>query len=150
VWSDVKKNQTLTAAQETAIAEILALPNQGKRAAGYGLTLLNKPGRRITAIRRRFEMEAHGLGYNTKQIGQQWNDVKDMAKLEAGAGAGPNIDALVKKNTGFATMDEMLNAQGGYFPSLYVFRPELKIIADEYDRLQEARGDNRRAFRHTA
>jgi len=58
-------------------------------------------------------------------------------------------DALVAKWTAFPTMEQMLNAKGGYRPSLYVFRREVKIIANEYDRLQEARGDTRRAFRHT-
>jgi hypothetical protein len=60
-----------------------------------------------------------------------------------------DIDALVKKHTAFATMQEMMDAKGGYFPSLYTFRRECKIIADEYDRRQAARGDNRRAYRHT-
>lgn len=63
--------------------------------------------------------------------------------------AAPDIDALVKKHTAFATMDEMLNAKGGYRPSMYVFRHEVKIIADAYDAAQEERGDARRAFRHT-
>lgn len=57
-----------------------------------------------------------------------------------------DYDALVKANTAFATMQEMLDAKG-YRPSLYVFIPDVLLIADEYDRLQEARGDSRRAFR---
>jgi hypothetical protein len=39
------------------------------------------------------------------------------------------------------------NAAGGYRPTLYVFRREVKIIADAYDRFQAARGDSRRASR---
>lgn len=73
---------TLIAAQEEAIAEILATPQQGKRAANYGMTLLNRRPRSIRRIRRTFEERAFAMGYNTKQINRQWNDIKDMAQLE--------------------------------------------------------------------
>lgn len=61
----------------------------------------------------------------------------------------PSIDALVRKHTAFPSMYALLNAKGGYRPSCYVFRREVKLIADAYDNLQAARGDSRRAFRHT-
>lgn len=47
----------------------------------------------------------------------------------------------------FGSMDTLLDAAGSYFPTL---RPDtdwrLLAVADEYDRRQEARGDDRRAF----
>ena len=58
------------------------------------------------------------------------------------------LDELVRKNTAFPSMGAMLNAKGGYFPSCYVCHREVKIIADEYDRLQAQRDDPRRAYRH--
>jgi len=63
------------------------------------------------------------------------------------------IDRLVKKYTVFASMEDLLNAEGTYRPSLYLpfgeqwLRHEVNLIADEYNRRQEARGDPRRAFR---
>jgi hypothetical protein len=64
-----------------------------------------------------------------------------------------HIDRLVKKYTTFASMEDLLNAEGIYRPSLYLpsgerwLRDEVNLIADEYNRRQEARGDPRRAFR---
>lgn len=57
------------------------------------------------------------------------------------------LDAIVQKHTAFASMDEMLNAKGGYFPTIYVKDAQKKQMADEYDRLQYLRGDSRRAYR---
>ncbi len=59
------------------------------------------------------------------------------------------VDALTAKHTAFKTFPEMANAAGGYFPTLYTFRREGKIIADAYDKFQAARGDRRRASRIT-
>jgi len=63
-------------------------------------------------------------------------------------------DDLVRKYTAFESMDALLNAPGGYFPSLHTQsaksfreRGELGRLADAYDAHQEARGDERRAFR---
>jgi len=68
---------------------------------------------------------------------------------------GPiNDDQLTAKYTAFRTMQEMLNAKGGYSPSLrtqsaatYQERIELGLLADAYDAYQGARGDPRRATR---
>jgi hypothetical protein len=59
------------------------------------------------------------------------------------------IDALTAKHTAFKSLAEMANAAGGYFPTLYVFRREAKIITDAYDKFQANRGDCRRASRIT-
>lgn len=52
-------------------------------------------------------------------------------------------DRLVRKHTGFTSFADLLDARGGYFPSLDVSSPERLAIADAYDRAQEARGDER-------
>ena len=63
-----------------------------------------------------------------------------------------NDDQLTAKHTAFSTMQELLEAKGGYFPSLRTQsartdREELGQLADAYDAYQHARGDARRAFR---
>ncbi len=76
-------NKTLTQLQEAAIEEILAVRENGKRASGFGLTFLNRSARGLRGVRRHYEAQAAKLGYTAEQIGAQWNDVKDMAKLNA-------------------------------------------------------------------
>lgn len=69
--------------QQWAIDEILSLRENGRRAMGYKLTLLNKAGRGLARIRDQFKRDAAKMGYNARTIEQQWQDVKDMAVLEA-------------------------------------------------------------------
>ena len=59
-----------------------------------------------------------------------------------------DVDDLIAHNTGFSSLDDMLNARGGYRPSCDVSRLEMELIADAYDAAQTARGDERRAFRY--
>ena len=59
-----------------------------------------------------------------------------------------DIDELIAHNSGFSSLDDMLNARGGYRPSCDVSRLEMELIADAYDAAQTARGDERRAFRY--
>ena len=59
-----------------------------------------------------------------------------------------DIDDLIAHNSGFSSLDDMLNARGGYRPSCDVSRLEMELIADAYDAAQAARGDERRAFRY--
>ena len=61
-------------------------------------------------------------------------------------------DALTAKYTAFKSIQEMLDAKGGYFPSLrtesaHTGRTEIARLADAYDAYQSARGDPRRAYR---
>lgn len=63
-----------------------------------------------------------------------------------------NDDQLTAKHTAFSTMQDLLEAKGGYFPSLRAQsadtdREELGLLADAYDAYQAARGDSRRAHR---
>jgi hypothetical protein len=64
------------------------------------------------------------------------------------------IEQLVRKYTASKTLDELLNAAGGYRPSIRCLsarteeeRAELTLLADAYDTAQELRGDPRRAYR---
>ena len=63
-----------------------------------------------------------------------------------------NDDQLTAKHTAFSTMQDLLEAKGGYFPTLHTQsadtdREELGRLADAYDAYQHARGDSRRAMR---
>jgi HSP20 family protein len=79
---------------------------------------------------------------NTKPLGDEGEQQRSR-----------QIDRLVKKYTTFGSMEDLLNAEGIYRPSLYLpfgerwLRHEVNLVADEYNRRQEARGDPRRAFR---
>lgn len=59
----------------------------------------------------------------------------------------PMLDWVCRTGTAFAEFVEMLDAKGGYRPTL---RPDVDwrflVLAVEYDRAQERRGDDRRAF----
>lgn len=64
------------------------------------------------------------------------------------------LDSLTAGYTGFDTFHEMIDAEGGYFPTLRCEsarqesdRTELTELANAYDAHQEARGDSRRAHR---
>ena len=76
---------TLTQLQDLAVDEILALPEQGKRAASYGHTALNRNPRRLRGVRNRYQKKAAKLGYNPQQLAQQWQDILDVAKLKHAA-----------------------------------------------------------------
>ncbi len=56
-------------------------------------------------------------------------------------------DELVRELTAFRSMEELLTAKGGYFPSLSQKNAATVRLANLYDKHQEARGDKRRAFR---
>lgn len=69
--------------QREAVDAILAARTQGRRASSYGITLLNKNPRVISGIRNGYERAVRRLGFDAGQIHLQWQDVRDMAKLEA-------------------------------------------------------------------
>jgi hypothetical protein len=69
--------------QREAVDAILAARTQGRRAASCGITLLNKNPRVVAGIRNRYERAARRLGFEAGQIHLQWQDIRDMAKLEA-------------------------------------------------------------------
>jgi len=66
-----------------------------------------------------------------------------------------DLDALTRRLTAFNSFHDLLDAKGGYRPSLRCVSgcpggqniPELKRLADAYDQAQAERGDPRRAFR---
>ena len=76
---------SLVALQESAIAEILSAPEQGRRAAAYGFTLCNRNPRTISRIRRAFFRQLARRGYTDLQQEALWGDVRDMALLEVGS-----------------------------------------------------------------
>ena len=74
-------------------------------------------------------------------------------------------DELTRRHTGFDSFEALINAKGGYRPSITTEavgacrlqsgeritarkrRQELRALAGIYDNAQQARGDIRRAFR---
>jgi hypothetical protein len=71
--------------QEKAAQDLLATPEQGKRAAARGLLLLDRGPRAIRVIPSRFEPRVLKYKYSEAQILEQWNDFRTMAVLEARA-----------------------------------------------------------------
>ena len=58
------------------------------------------------------------------------------------------LDRLTIRFTAFDSFDSLVNALGGYFPSLQTSKsPDLTVLADSYDEFQQRRGDLRRACR---
>ena len=53
---------------------------------------------------------------------------------------------LTWRLTAFNTFEALLNAKGGYRPSLSRRDPDTRILGALYDAAQQARGDDRRAF----
>lgn len=58
------------------------------------------------------------------------------------------VSRLVQFWTAFESLDDLLNAQGGYRPSLDMREVVMAVIADTYDLEQANRGDPRRAHRY--
>ena len=62
-----------------------------------------------------------------------------------------DLNRITRKVSAFASFRDLLDADGGYFPSLGSNSrkdvPQLLILADAYDAAQQERGDARRAFR---
>lgn len=65
-----------------------------------------------------------------------------------------SLDKITTENSAFKSFDAMLNASGGYRPSIEVASvdgwEDRVILADAYDEAMEARGDDRRAYRYGA
>lgn len=59
-------------------------------------------------------------------------------------------EALVAKHSAFGSFQELLDAKGGYKPSLDMSNPECRQLATRYDLAQIVRGDSRRAYRYGA
>lgn len=56
------------------------------------------------------------------------------------------LDDITKTVTAFATFQALLEAPGGYFPSLQPNTDRTRFLARCYNECQAARGDSRRAF----
>lgn len=55
------------------------------------------------------------------------------------------LNKITRTHTAFKSFDALLNAPGGYFPTLEVRNADRWILANEYDKAQAARHDTRRA-----
>jgi hypothetical protein len=79
---------------------------------------------------------------------------KAAIALKSRETVSPRLDLLTQQYTAFRSFAAMLDAVGGFFPSLRTVSSspaaecrELTELADAYDAEQAARGDSRRAFR---
>jgi len=75
-------------------------------------------------------------------------------RLTARATLSPRINQLTQQYTAFGSFAGLLDALGGYIPSLHTAsahgsdtRRDLTELADAYDAAQVVRDDPRRAFR---
>lgn len=60
------------------------------------------------------------------------------------------LDWLTQRNTAFESFQDMTdNTLGSYRPTIFCTNASTRVLADCYDRYQEARGDPRRTFRGT-
>lgn len=74
-------------------------------------------------------------------------EITDDAFHARVAEAQRQADELVRSVSAFSSMDELLSAEG-YRPSLCMNDEDCRKLADLYDRMQAARGDERRAYRY--
>jgi hypothetical protein len=56
-------------------------------------------------------------------------------------------DVLTRKHTAFSSFSGLVNAKGGYRPTLRNDDPEVWALAEMYDEYQACQGDARRAYR---
>ena len=58
-----------------------------------------------------------------------------------------DLNKLIRKHTGFANFDALVNARGNYVPTIRLdAQPEMRPIAEAYDEYQAAAGNLKRAF----
>lgn len=62
---------------------------------------------------------------------------------------GRSTDEATRQVTAFASFSDLVNAKGGYRPTLMGDGLQ-QVLANTYDAFQKARGDERRAFRGTS
>jgi hypothetical protein len=78
-------------------------------------------------------------------------DRTEKIKAES-EGSVRDIDRIVHNHTAFATFKDLVNAAGGYRPSIYIAgkskqaKRELVYLTIEYNLFQEKRGDKRRVY----
>ena len=56
-------------------------------------------------------------------------------------------DELTRKHSAFRSFEELITCERNYRPSINMHEPSKRELADLYDAAQEARGDERRAYR---
>ena len=100
------------------------------------------------------EEKLSGLGYNVP-INITGDEMK-VTKSETNTSV---TDALVIKHTAFKSLADMCDTHPNYRPSVCVgsanpepaeYPAERRMIADAYDSMMEAKGDDRRAYRYGA
>jgi len=80
-------------------------------------------------------------------IQHQGNLARDAYRIIRDATTWTHGDTLAARHTAFENLEDLLNALGGFYPSLDVSKPEVLELADLYDAAQAASGDPRRAHR---
>jgi hypothetical protein len=130
----------------------------------------NKPNAEIKDVLIAHELREGSAVYRMKfcggmcsDAGLGWDDGHQRVGVLRKAGRGWRLEtneesaaevavmnAIIRAKTGFSDALDLLNAGGRYRPSIDMRDPELAQLADFYDRMQERRGDDRRAYRYGA
>ena len=75
-----------------------------------------------------------------------------IQRIKAEPSEGRDLNRIVASHSAFANFADLVNARGGYRPSIYVggktkqAKRELVYLTLEYNRFQAARGDSRRVY----
>lgn len=102
----------------------------------------------------------NGYGFEDGQPARGWKDHARPGCPACGA-TGEGLDELTRTVTAFQTFRELLEAPGGYRPTLWTKRRDcdpltgeareqagkIRALADAYDQAQANRGSDRRAYR---
>jgi len=57
------------------------------------------------------------------------------------------LNEITAASSRFDSFEALVNAKGGYFPTIACDTDDREILADSYDEFQASRNDARRAFR---
>jgi hypothetical protein len=116
------------------------------------------PSDAAAAVNSHIERKEKDLVANAVQaLGMSPDQVRDviadrraerMKGIKARTFAGHSLDYWVAYCSAFGSFLDLVDAKGGYFPSLDVSDEKRLFIADCYDEYQRARGDDRRAYRY--
>lgn len=101
--------------------------------------------------------EANKAGTNKTHIFQMLNKARTIVlnnmmairiELERRRPVKEMLDIVTKANSAFTSFDDLLNSNDNYNPSMDMRLPQMKFLANHFDKTCEALGKKRRAYRY--